>query len=355
MSVSFKCACCGAELKYSPGSGSLKCEYCGTEFDPQAIEAMAEESEPLRDSINWQSAAHENMSADGSSCTYSCSSCGAEITGDRSLAASFCPYCGNTVVMSDRLEGMLRPDYVIPFGIDKAAAVAKFKDFCKGKPLLPGSFVSSGRIDKIEGLYVPYWLFDANVRGQASFRAERIHTCREGNYQVTRTAHYMLYREGSMEFEHVPVDGTSKLGADVTEAVEPYDMHGAREFSKAYLSGFLADRYDVPEDMAKPRADERIRQSMLSSLKNTCIGYTGVRSTRQSVSSSGGKIVYALMPIWLMTVTYNGKKYTFAMNGQTGKFIGELPVSWGKFWGYFIGITLGLSVILSVVTYLFIK
>ncbi len=349
MTTSFKCACCGAELKYSPGSGSLKCEYCGTEFEAEAAEAMAEaaESDAAGENINWQHANPQTLENDGSTCTYSCSSCGAQIAGDRTLAASFCPYCGNTVVMNDRLEGMLRPDYIIPFKVEKDAAAAKFKEFCKGKPLLPSGFLSSGRIDKIEGLYVPYWLFDAGVKGHVRFRAERVHTRREGDYNVTRTQHFMLYREGTMDFKHVPVDGTSKLGAEVTEAVEPFDMHGAAPFAKAYLSGFLADRYDVPQETCRPRADERIRQSITSALADTCRGYTSVRPQQQSLTVANGKIAYALLPMWLMTVNYNGKSYTFAMNGQTGKFVGELPVSWPKFWGFFAGITAALTVILT--------
>lgn len=349
--TSFKCACCGAELKYSPGSGSLKCEYCGTEFEAEAAEAMADAAADAAqdENINWRHTNPEALENDENSCNYSCSSCGAQITGDKSLAASFCPYCGNTVVMNNRLEGMLRPDYIITFKVDKQAAVSKFKAFCKGKPLLPGGFISGGRIDKIEGLYVPYWLFDAGVKGQVRFRGERVHTHREGDYRVTRTKHYMLYREGAMDFEHVPVDGTSKLGGEITEAVEPFDMNGAREFTKAYLSGFLADRYDVEQEACKPRAAERIKKSLTSALANTCMGYSGVHPVGQSLTVSNGRIAYALLPMWLMTVSYNGKSYTFAMNGQTGKFVGELPISWGKAFGFFAGITAAVTIAVTLI------
>ena len=346
--TTFKCACCGAELKYSPGQQTMKCEYCGTEFDAEAVEAMADAGTPEESSFAWQQSSREQLETDPDRCEFACSSCGAVITGDKSLAASLCPYCGNTVVVSSRLEGMLRPDYVIPFKIDKAAAMEKFRSFCKGKLLLPGGFISSSRIEKVEGLYVPYWLFDANAHGRVQYRAERVRSWREGDYRVTKTDHFLLMREGGQCFERVPVDGTSKLGGDITEAVEPFDMNGAKEFAKAYLSGFLADRYDVDAEQSKPRARERIRNSMTAALAATCTGYSSVRPQQENITVTDGRISYALLPMWLMTVSYKGKHYRFAMNGQTGKFVGELPVSAGKFWGFLVGFTVLFTVIATI-------
>lgn len=348
--TSFKCACCGAELRYTPGAAKMKCEYCQTEYDAEAMAAMAEADAPGGNSFAWQQQSTMQLETDPDRCDFACSSCGAVITGDRSLAASLCPYCGNTVVVSSRLEGTLRPDYVIPFKINKQTAAERFRTFCKGRPLLPGGFITESRIEKVEGLYVPYWLFDASAQGRVKYRGERVRSWREGNYEVTKTDHFLLIREGGQYFEHVPVDGTSKLGGDITEAIEPFDMTGAENFTPAYLSGFLADRYDVSAEESKTRANERIRNSLSAALAATCAGYAAVRPQQENISVTGGRISYALLPMWLMTVSYKGKLYRFAMNGQTGKFVGELPVSEGRFWGFFAGLTALFSIIGTVIS-----
>lgn len=351
--TSFKCACCGAELKFSSGSQKMSCEYCGTEFEVEAVQELADAQKPAEENISWDSYQSQTLDPETGMCTYSCSSCGAQIVGDQSLAASECPYCGNTVVMDNNVSGMMKPDYVIPFKVDKNAAVAKFKEFCKGRVLLPSGFMNEHRIEKIEGVYVPYWLFDAKAKARIRFRAQRVTCWTEGDYDVTKTDHFMLYRAGSMEFDHVPVDGTSKLEGDITEAVEPFDMKGAEEFKSAYLSGFLADRYDIEAEDCKPRANERIKQSIRNALADTCSEYTSVLPEQENISLESGKINYALLPMWLLTAKYKGKLYRFAMNGQTGRFVGELPVSVGKAVGIFAGLTVVLTIVFNIIFNLF--
>lgn len=347
--TSFKCACCGAELKFSSESQNMSCEYCGTEFDVTAVQELADAQKPAEQSMEWEGYKETTIDPETGMATYTCKSCGAEIVGDQSLAASMCPYCGNTVVMDNNVSGMMKPDYVIPFKVNKNAAVTKFKDFCKGRALLPSNFLSSHKIDSIEGMYVPYWLFDAGADSSIRFRGEKITCWREGKYDVTKTDHFMLYREGTMDFDHVPVDGTTKLEGDITEAVEPFDMTGAVDFQSAYLSGFLADKYDIEAEKCMPRANERIKESVRSAFEKTCEEYTSVIPEQENITLQSGKVKYALLPMWLMTVMYDGKPYRFAMNGQTGRFVGELPVSMGKAVRLFLIITAVLTLILKAI------
>lgn len=74
------------------------------------------------------------------------------------------------------------------------------------------------------------------------------------------------------------------------------------------------------------RANKRVKRSTEDTFAGTVQGYTTVTTEYSSVQFRGGKARYALYPVWLLNTTWNGNKYTFAMNGQTGKFVGDLPV-----------------------------
>ncbi len=349
MSVTaFKCPCCGAELTFSSEAQKMACEYCGTELDVEAVSELSR-NEQSSDDMDWSTSSQSTVGLDGDICTYTCNSCGAEITGDRSLGATSCPYCGSPFVVNEKFNGILKPDYVIPFKVGKEKAVEQFKAFCKHRPLLPGNFMSSHKIESIQGMYVPYWLFDCKAKAHYRFRAQRITSWTEGDYNVTRTDHYMLVRDGSMKFDNVPVDGTSKLQGEITESIEPFDISDTQSFNPAYLSGYLADRYDVSAEDSKPRADQRIKESVEFKFKETAEEYTAITVENSNISLENGEIHYALMPMWLMTAKYGDKLYTFAMNGQTGRFVGELPVSLGRIWAILIGVSAASSIILALI------
>ena len=128
------------------------------------------------------------------------------------------------------------------------------------------------------------------------------------------------------------------------ESLEPFDFSEAVDFSMAYLSGYLADKYDVSSDECNERVNERVKRSSDLVLQSTVQGYDSVVPENVSVQFSGGRKHYALYPVWILNTTWNGEKYTFAMNGQTGKFVGDLPVDKGLFWTYFGSVFAGASV-----------
>lgn len=195
-----------------------------------------------------------------------------------------------------------------------------------GKRLLPKVFKDQNHIDEIKGIYVPFWLFDTDVDAQIRYRASKVRTWSDKDYNYTETSYYMVHRGGSIGFEHVPVDGSSKMADDLMESIEPYDFSEAVDFQTAYLAGYLADKYDVTAEASIDRANKRVKHSTEDSFAGTVQGYTTVRTEYSSVQFRGGKASYALYPVWLLNTTWNGNKYTFAMNGQTGKFVGDLPV-----------------------------
>lgn len=340
--LQYKCPCCGGYIAFDSTLGKLKCPYCDTEFDPETLRDYDEGlKQDAQDSMSWDDGSEQACfdSDDDGMNIYICSSCGGEIITDETTAASHCPFCGNPVIFKSQLSGELKPDFVIPFKLDKQAAKTALKKHLEGRRLLPKVFKSENHIDEIKGVYVPFWLFDTDADARMRFRATKTRVWSDSNYNYTETSFFDLSRSGNLGFEHIPVDGSRKMPDDLMESLEPFDFSQAVEFSTAYLSGYLADKYDVDADECIQRANERVKSSAEAALRGTISPmYNSVHVESSSVSFSGGRRKYALYPVWLLNTTWNGNKYTFAMNGQTGKFVGNLPVDKGLYGKYFAGI-----------------
>ena len=345
----YKCPCCGGAIAFDSAAQRMKCPYCDTEFDMETLRGYDEGLSDAQDEMQWETSAGEQWGdgeADGLR-TYVCNSCGGEIVGDENTAATSCPFCGNPVVMMGQVAGDLKPDLVIPFKLDKKAAKAGLLKHLEGKRLLPKVFRDQNHIDEIKGVYVPFWLFDTDADAQVRYRTTRLRAWSDSNYNYTETSHFLVRRGGSIGFEHVPVDGSSKMADDLMESIEPFDFSDAVSFQTAYLAGYFADKYDVDAEQSIERANERVKHSVEEAFASTVVGYDTVTTESSNIRLSNGKAKYALYPVWLLNTTWNGQKYTFAMNGQTGKFVGDLPVdkSAAAKW------TLGLTAALSVVSY----
>lgn len=348
----FKCPGCGAKLKWNADEQKMKCDYCDNTYDIATLEEFnQEEAEKPTEDYAWQP-----YTADGEVSgmkSYVCKSCGGEINAADEQAATSCPYCDSPVVLDENVSGMMKPDLIIPFKKSKEEAQEALKKFCKGKPLLPPSFVSENRIKEIKGIYVPFWLYDCDAAGKMRFDATKVKKWSDSNFDYTKTEHYMVIREGTALFDDVPVNGTTNMEARYMEAIEPFDTAAGEPFQSAYLSGYLADRYNVDSVDAQPRANERVKAGMEQLLRNTVVGYDTVTKQSSSMRLQTGKIRYAMLPVWILSTNYRGKVYKFAMNAQTGRFVGELPVSWRKFWGIFALIA-GIVTVLGTVLQLFL-
>ena len=307
----YKCPCCGGAIAFDSKIQKMKCPYCDTEFEMDALKGYdAELQNEQTDDMEWDTSAGSEWQegeTDGLR-TYVCKSCGGEIVGDANMAATSCPFCDNPIVKI-------------------------FKD--------------QNHIDEIKGIYVPFWLFDTNVDATVRYRATKVRMWSDSDYDYTETSHFMVHRGGSIGFENVPVDGSTKMADDLMESIEPFNISGAVDFQTAYLAGYLADKYDVTAEQSIERANKRVKHSTEEAFAETVKGYATVTTDNSSVQFHGGKAKYALYPVWLLNTTWNGNKYTFAMNGQTGKFVGDLPVDKGAAARW----TVMLAAVFSVVTY----
>ena len=284
--LEYKCPSCGGALKFDSSVQKMKCPYCGTEFEMEALknyDDVLNQEQP--DEMNWETQAGSEWKTGETDhmIIYTCKSCGGEIVGDQNLGATSCPFCGNPVVMTGQFSGDLRPDYVIPFKLDKQAAKDGLVRHLKGKRLLPKLFKSQNRINEIKGVYVPFWLFDADATGKVRYKATRVRVWSDDDYNYTETSYFSVYREGEIGFEKIPVDGSSKIADDLMESIEPFYFEDAVDFQTAYLAGYLADRYDVTANQSIERANERIKHSTEENFAATVQGYSSVITENSSI------------------------------------------------------------------------
>lgn len=355
--LEYKCPCCGGAIEFNSRLQKMKCPYCDTEFELDTLKQFEEEDKKEAKDPQWDAdnvaQSNEQIGDDGTFKTYVCDSCGGEIITDDSTAATSCPYCGNPVVVPKQFEGMLKPDLIIPFKLDKKQAEQKLKEHLKGKILLPRLFRSENRIKEVKGIYVPFWLYSSDADAEIQCRATKVRTWRTSDYEYTETSHFLVSRGGQIAFDNVPADGSRKMTDELMESIEPYQYEAAVTFEKAYLAGYLADKYDVSSEECAERANKRMQESTVHSFMDTISGYTTCLPEKTDIRLRKGKISYALLPVWVLSTKYKDEIYMFAMNGQTGKFVGNLPMDNGTVWKIFGGVFAAVFILVFGLTWLF--
>ncbi len=354
--TNYQCPACTGPLHFDPVTGKLVCDYCGTSYDAAEIEALyAEKDETAAQAAQaaagqeapegspWSEAEAAGLKA------YNCPSCGAELICDQTTAATSCPYCGNPTIVPGELSGALKPDWVIPFKLTKEQAIAALKAHYKKKPLLPKLFSSQNHLEEIKGVYAPFWLYDGETEGTAHFNATKVRHWTERNYYVTETSHYDCVRSGSLRFQRIPVDSSTMMPDTHMDAIEPYDYGAMVPFSTAYLPGYMADKYDVDAATAEERARVRAQESTLSAMEATVTGFNSVTRGGAEIRYRRTGLHYALLPVWLLSTRWKGKNWLFAINGQTGKPVGDLPISPGRLLAWLFGVWAGAAALILLV------
>lgn len=316
-----QCPHCSAPVHFSANKGKMHCEYCGYEFDASEIKS------DINEEVNQEETIEEEVIDESgvSYVRYNCPDCGAEIITDENTAATFCLYCGNTSIIKSRLEGKFAPSLIIPFKTEKEKAIEAFKNIRKGRPFVPASFNSEANIEKITGLYIPFWLYNVTVDASMDGTATKVKTWSTGNTHYTKTDYYNVERAGIFGFKRIPVDGSKKFDNDIMNTIEPFDYKELVKFNHAYLSGFLAEKYDVDSEEAFTDAKERALKSGKDALDKS-LRYATVNRINEKIDIKDYNHEYVLLPVWMVSVKYNNEYYIFAMNGQTGEFVGNIPL-----------------------------
>lgn len=389
--IIFKCPNCGGELMFDPATQSYRCEYCNSGFSQEELERMqpirgeeafehsqaeadgaqteyngefcgekqpggayqeeeeqnseeqnpgeqnVEEQNPEKQNAEEQNTGQQNTAERGSAVVYTCPSCGAQIVTDETTAAAFCYYCHNPVVLSGQLSGEYLPDRIIPFSIDKEAARQQFLEYIGHKKFVPRAFFDQGQLEKLSGIYYPYWMYGCSIQGSIGGEATRVRVWRAGDEEYTETSIYHVERDGQVKLENMTKKALKDSDRALVEGVLPFRMRETKKFSLGYLSGFFAQRRDVEKQSLEEELWQDARQYSKNILRDTIEGYSTVNLRENQMEIREEKWQYLLLPVWVLTYAgKNGQRYYYAMNGQTGNICGKLPVDYRKL-GIFSG------------------
>lgn len=313
----YKCLNCKAGLEFDPPSQKWKCKYCFSSFTKEELDAVYKEENLSNEDVKELD-------------VYRCSSCGAELIADKTTSATFCLYCKSPTIIKDRFSGKFKPKFLIPFKITKDQAKEKYSKWINKCLFAPTMFKQKDEVDKITGIYAPFWLFDCKAQGRIEGEATTVRTWSDGNYQYTQTKYYHVVRGGNAEYDRVPVDASIKLDDTLMHKIEPYEYESLSDFSMHYMTGFMAEKYDVEAEEAEKTMRQRVDGYIEQRLRSTVGAYSSFHVQSKHIDLSDLEQNYALMPIYLLVNNYKDKKHEFIINGQTGKVVGDTPISFIK-------------------------
>lgn len=327
--ISYKCPNCDGELVFDPATQNYKCAYCGSVYTQAQLQAV--QGEEQEETQEEQEAFQTEFQSTGGM-LYSCPSCGAEIVTDETTAATFCFYCHNPVVLSGRLDGAYLPDRIIPFKIDKKRAKEEFFASVRKKKFIPGHFFDDEQVEKLSGVYFPYWICDCKKQIHYTANGKTLRIWRVGDVEYTETKQFRIERAGTAEFHNLTREALKKADRVLVEGVQPFRYEELTAFQMSYLAGFQAEKRDMEPKEFQTQLDQETDRYAENLVKQTVSHYNAVTGEQMNTKLTEENWVYALVPVWLLTYRESGKDklYYFAMNGQTGKIVGDFPISYQK-------------------------
>lgn len=320
----YKCPSCSAPIEYKAEYGKFKCDYCGNEHTEQEITAYMDKLKENSISSN-DSKTHTYENSDGY-VQYHCNNCGAEVVSDSETTATFCYYCHSPVILTAKLSGEFKPDKIVPFKISKEKATDIFLNWAKKKRYIPGDFARKEHIDKMTGIYLPYWSVDFDVKIDYQAVGKVIKMWRTGNKEYINTKEYSVNRSGDVNLKNIDEVATDKFEERLLNGISPYEESTEVEFSRGYLSGFFAESYNLKQEQCMPKLTDRALKYSKFLINETISGYNNVNEIRNESNIKDSSWQYVLYPVWIITYIFNNKVFIFAINGQTGRSFGELPV-----------------------------
>ncbi|SJZ58880.1 hypothetical protein SAMN02745116_00828 [Pilibacter termitis] len=331
--LTHKCPNCAGALTFNPTDQKFHCEYCLSVFSEQEVSKFEEKQASVASTS--QQEVPKDTDGDGVDDIglFICPNCAAQIVTETTTAATTCYFCHNPVVLNERLSGEFLPEKVIPFLIDKKEAEKKFLEWTAKKRFVPKAFFNKEQIKNLTGVYFPYFLVDSKLHGSMKAKGVRIRSWVVGDIEYTETKQYRIYREGDMTFFDLVKNALRKNTTQkMVTGVQPFDFDRAIPFKNQYLAGFQAEKRDLEFSDLKEEIDHELKEYGTSLLREEISGYTTVSNVTSSLELVDQQNSYVLLPVWLVTYRDRGSDtlYYYAMNGQTGKTSGVLPISRGK-------------------------
>lgn len=316
---SVKCPSCASNIFYQPEVQGMVCRNCGNIYKPSTLEKMGSLGYSIEHDYTGDSEISEE---DKKRHEIVCNSCGATMIADEHMMSTMCPFCGSPALITQRMTREFKPDYIIPFKIDKQTAEINIKNWLKTRKMTPRGFKTKSRLTKMTPFYVPFWLLDCCVNTDM-YGVGKIYKGSD------RVEHHSVRAKASYYVKGVPFDASLKIANKLMEAIEPFDYSEMVKFDNKYLQGFCADKYDQRPTEIMERFIKRLDRISMEMNGTIAAKYHDYdpNPAKNFTWMSELNIKYCLFPVWFMTVEFDGRNYQFAVNGQTGEASGQAPTS----------------------------
>ena len=329
--LGFPCKSCGNQMVYSPAHGKLHCAYCDSTVEIGSDRTEAPEHLYFPDEDTYNAPAWDQRGE----VMLICPSCGADTLMGAAAMTATCPFCSSHYVTeAQKDETLISPETMIPFRISEEAAKVSFAQWAKKRWLAPKKFRAQAHKPEMQGMYIPYWTFDASLTtdfsGFGGRRRIEHYTVRvNGKTQTrtrTRTDWYPIHGREHLDFDNIPCPATKKVDRALLDKVGPYSLCVLNVYNPAYLAGFFAERYSVGlgEGFSAVR---RIMEARMESHIKSRLGYDTYRGMHYDHHYDEVKFKHILLPLWLAAYRYKNKAYQFMVNGESGKVAGRSPIS----------------------------
>ena len=337
----YPCDQCGAELRFAPGQSVLKCNHCGHEQRIAADGGPWSVSTKSFPELDLARGIADDLPATASQDVRSthCTNCGAVVTFQGANHATQCPFCASPLVVDSGAQRTIKPQALIPFQLDETTARKNLITWLGSLWFAPNGlleFTRAGR--KMDGVYVPYWTFDADTqsryRGQKGVHYYETRTVtvnvngksERRTEQVQKTRWYPASGTVSRDFDDVLVIASSSLPRSLGEGLEPWDLSALAAYTPEYLAGLQAEGYTIA--LADGHQTGRVKMAAVI-YSDVCrdIGGDVQRVDNIDTDYDNETFKHILLPVWMAAYKYSGKSYRFLVNGQTGEVQGERPWS----------------------------
>jgi DNA-directed RNA polymerase subunit RPC12/RpoP len=338
----FPCPSCGAEMDFNAEQGVLACAYCGHTSAVPVTEEEIQEYDleaALRDML---AAPHETGYGENKR-SIKCASCGAVNTVDANVVSTECAFCGsNQVVPQEQVAQVIKPESLLPFGVDHDKAVALFRGWL-GRGFFrptPVKQIAKQADAKLQGIYLPFWTLDAFTsswwRAEAGYyyyETESYWATDSEGKRVRQTRQVQKIRwqpaSGSLQlrFDDVLVPATGSVERSMVERIYPFDTGALVPYKVGFLSGWGAEAYTIDLRQAWETGREIIQDRVRQACAREVPGDTH-RNLHVNTAFSNMTYKHVLFPVWIASYRYKEKIYHFLVNGQTGEVQGHAPISW---------------------------
>ncbi|MDE5932420.1 MAG: zinc ribbon domain-containing protein [Lachnospiraceae bacterium] len=314
----YECPNCGSNLKFDITAQQMLCSYCGTTLNPYSIQCNHNTGEDEAYDVT----------------VFTCSQCGAELLSEDTTAATFCSFCGSTAILDSRIGRGRRPVHIIPFSKTKEDCKASYARMMRRAVFAPKALKDQEYIEKFRGIYMPYWVYSFEKKGEITFRGSK--SRQKGDYLITK--HYDLTSEVDVSYKGISYDAAAAFSDDLSGAIAPYDITACKPFTPPFLSGFYADSGDVDSFVYRQDAGDLAADDAFGRLAGdrVCSRYH-VREQRNSYSLKNAlrpectAAESAMFPVWFLSYRKDDRVVYAVVNGQTGKAAADLPVDRKKY------------------------